>query len=82
LGEYVRGDVHSNTAEGFFSLLKRGINGVYHHVGKGHLSKYCDEFSFRYDARKVSDADRAELLVWGAEGKRLTYKQPAGTSQN
>jgi hypothetical protein len=37
------------------SLLKRGINGVYHHVGKGHLSKYCDEFAFRYDARKVSD---------------------------
>lgn len=80
--EYVRGDVHSNTAEGFFSLFKRGINGIYHHVGKGHLGKYCDEFSFRYDARKVSDADRAEMLVWGAEGKRLTYKQPAGTSTN
>jgi transposase-like protein len=75
--EYVRGNVHSNTVEGFFSLLKRGIIGVYHHVGKGHLSKYCDEFSFRYDARKVSDAQRAEMLVWGAEGKRLTYKQPA-----
>jgi transposase-like protein len=80
--EYVRGNVHSNTVEGFFSLLKRGITGVYHHVGKGHLAKYCDEFSFRYDARKVSDADRAELLVWGAEGKRLTYKQPARTSTN
>lgn len=80
--EYVRGKVHTNTVEGFFSLLKRGINGVYHHVGKGHLSKYCDEFSFRYDARKVSDATRAELLVWGAEGKRLTYKQPAGAQQN
>ncbi|HTM25633.1 MAG TPA: IS1595 family transposase [Vicinamibacterales bacterium] len=80
--EYVRGNVHSNTVEGFFSLLKRGITGVYHHVGKGHLSKYCDEFSFRYDARKVSDADRAELLVWGAEGKRLTYKQPGRASQN
>lgn len=75
--EYVRGDVHSNTVEGFFSLLKRGITGVYHHVGKGHLAKYCDEFSFRYDARKVSDATRAEMLVWAAEGKRLTYKQPA-----
>jgi transposase-like protein len=75
--EYVRGNVHSNTVEGFFSLLKRGIIGVYHHVGKGHLAKYCDEFSFRYDARKVSDAQRAEMLVWGAEGKRLTYKQPA-----
>ncbi len=80
--EYVRGNVHTNTVEGFFSLLKRGINGVYHHVGKGHLSKYCDEFSFRYDARKVSDATRAELLVWGAEGKRLTYKQPAGAGEN
>lgn len=80
--EYVRDSVHTNTVEGFFSLLKRGINGVYHHVGKGHLAKYCDEFSFRYDARKVTDAARAELLVWGAEGKRLTYKQPAATSEN
>lgn len=78
----MRGDVHSNTAEGFFSLLKRGITGVYHHVGKGHFGKYCDEFSFRYDARKVSAADRGEMLVWGVEGKRLTYKQPAGTSAN
>ncbi len=80
--EYVRRNVHSNTVEGFFSLLKRGINGIYHHVGKGHLAKYCDEFAFRYDARKVTDGQRAELLVWGAEGKRLTYKQPARASQN
>jgi transposase-like protein len=80
--EYVRGVAHVNTLEGFFSLLKRGITGVYHHVGKGHLAKYCDEFSFRYDARKVSDGERHELLVAGAIGKRLTYKQPAGTSAN
>ena len=73
-GEYVRGDVHVNTAEGFFSLLKRGINGVYHHVGRGHLERYCDEFSFRYDHRKVSDGKRAGLLVAGAEGKRLMYR--------
>ena len=77
-GEYVRGSVHTNTVEGFFSLLKRGINGVYHHVGKGHLGRYCDEFSFRYSNRKMSDGARAELAVLGAEGKRLTYKQPAG----
>lgn len=75
--EYVRGDVYTNTAEGFFSLLKRGITGVYHHVGRGHLGRYCDEFSFRYDHRKISDAERAGKLVAGAEGKRLTYKQPA-----
>ena len=78
-GEYVRGDVHSNTVEGFFSLLKRGINGTYHHVGRGQLAKYCDEFAFRYENRKTTDAQRAGLLVQGAEGKRLTYKQPSRT---
>ncbi len=77
--EYVRGENYTNTVEGFFSLLKRGINGVYHHVGRGHLGRYCDEFSFRYEHRKISDGKRAGLLVAGAEGKRLTYKQPSGT---
>jgi transposase-like protein len=75
--EYVRGEVHTNTVEGFFSLLKRGINGVYHHVSRGHLARYCDEFAFRYENRNVSDGERAHRLVGGAEGKRLTYKQPA-----
>jgi transposase-like protein len=75
--EYVRGENYTNTVEGFFSLLKRGINGVYHHVSRGHLNRYCDEFAFRYENRKVSDGKRAGLLVAGAEGKRLTYKQPA-----
>lgn len=75
--EYVRGDAHTNTVEGFFSLLKRGINGVYHHVGRGHLGRYVDEFTFRYNARGVSDGERTQLLMDGAEGKRLTYKQPA-----
>lgn len=74
-GEYVRGDVHTNTAEGFVSLLKRGIVGTFHHVGKGHLGRYVTEFEFRYNARKVSDAQRPLLIVAGAEGKRLTYKQ-------
>lgn len=81
-GEFVRGNVHTNTVEGFFSLLKRGIIGTFHHVGTGHLHRYCDEFAFRYSAREVSDAERAGLIVEGAEGKRLTYKQPAGTSEN
>lgn len=79
--EYVREDAHTNTAEGFFSLLKRGINGVYHHVGRGHLGRYCDEFSFRYNNRKTTDGERSAMLVLGAEGKRLTYKQPASTGE-
>jgi hypothetical protein len=78
--EYVRGDAHTNTVEGFFSLLKRGINGTFHHVSRGHLSRYCDEFAFRYERRKMSDGDRAAEIVQGAEGKRLTYAQPAGIS--
>ena len=76
-GEYVRGNTHTNTVEGFFSLLKRGVNGIYHHVSRGHLPRYCDEFAFRYENRKVSDGERAGLVVLGAEGKRLTYQQPA-----
>lgn len=78
--EYVRGNVHTNTVEGFFGLLKRGIIGSFHHVSKGHLARYCDEFAFRYNHRQVSDADRATAIVSNAEGKRLTYKQPSGTS--
>ena len=49
------------------------VYGVYHHVSRGHLDRYCDEFAFRYENRKVSDAERANRLVMGAEGKRLTY---------
>lgn len=79
-GEYVRGEAHTNTVEGFFGLLKKGVNGVYHHVSRGHLERYCDEFAFRYQHRKTSDGQRANLLVKGAEGKRLTYKQPDSIS--
>jgi hypothetical protein len=80
LGEYVRGEAHVNTAEGVFSLLKRGINGSFHHVSKGHLHRYCAEFEFRWNNRMalgVDDGQRAANLVLGAEGKRLTYKMPA-----
>jgi transposase-like protein len=79
-GEYVRDDAHTNTAEGFFSLLKRGINGTFHHVSKGHLGRYVSEFEFRHNTRTAlgyTDGERAAELVLGAEGKRLTYKMPA-----
>ncbi|HYN07930.1 MAG TPA: IS1595 family transposase [Vicinamibacterales bacterium] len=81
-GEYVRENVHTNTVESFFALLKRGIIGTFHHVSKGHLHRYCDEFAFRYTNRValgVTDEDRTKLLVLAAEGKRLTYRQPSGT---
>jgi transposase-like protein len=78
--EYVRGENYTNTVEGFFSLLKRGINGTFHHVSRGHLGRYVDEFAFRYENRKVNDGERAKLVVTAAEGKRLTYQQPAKAS--
>jgi transposase-like protein len=75
-GEYARGDVHVNTAEGYFSLLKRGITGVYHHVGSQHLHRYCAEFDFRYNERHVSDGLRMTAAIRQAEGKRLTFREP------
>lgn len=76
--EYVRFDegvmVTTNTVEGYFSLLKRGVNGVYHHVGRKHLHRYLAEFDFRYNERKVTDGERAQSALKGFEGKRLTYK--------
>jgi transposase-like protein len=75
-GEYARGDVHVNTAEGYFSLLKRGITGVYHHVGSQHLHRYCAEFDFRYNERHVSDGLRMVAAIRSAEGKRLTFREP------
>ncbi|MCK4644949.1 MAG: IS1595 family transposase [Candidatus Aminicenantes bacterium] len=71
--EYVKGDVHTNTAENYFSLLKRGINGTFHHVSKHHLHRYCNEFDFRYNNRKVDDGMRTAILISKIGGKRLTY---------
>jgi transposase-like protein len=75
IGEYVKGDISTNTAESYFALLKRGIHGTFHHVSKHHLKRYCDEFAFRWNHRKVNDGTRAEHAILGAEGKRLTYKK-------
>ncbi|MEO6153167.1 MAG: IS1595 family transposase [Croceibacterium sp.] len=72
-GEYGRGPFHTNTIEGFFSILKRGIIGVYHHVSEAHLHRYCAEFDFRYNTRKLNDFERAEMSLLGSVGKRLTY---------
>jgi transposase-like protein len=81
IGEYVRGEVHTNTIEGYFSIMKRGITGVYHHVSPQHLKRYLAEYDFRYNegmALNVSDAERATKAVAGVVGKRMTYQQPDG----
>jgi hypothetical protein len=64
--------------EGFFGLLKRGVMGSFHHVSTKHLHRYCDEFSFRWDHRKTSDADRTAEAIRSGEGKRLMYRDPIG----
>lgn len=66
--------VTTNTVEGYFSILKRGVHGVYHHVGRQHLHRYLSEFDFRYNARTVTDNERAALALDGVGGKRLTYR--------
>ena len=76
--EYVRGDIHTNTVEGVFSIFKRGMIGVYQHCGEAHLHRYLAEFDFRYNNRtamKVSDRERTENAMKGIEGKRLTYRR-------
>jgi len=78
LGEYGRAGVfHTNTIENFFSIFKRGIIGIYHHVSEAHLKRYAVEFDFRYNTRKLTDFERAAEALKGARGKRLTYRQPS-----
>lgn len=77
--EYVRGDAHTNTAEGYFSILKRGIYGVYQHVSAEHLKRYLAEFDFRYNERialGIDDRERTTRALRGIIGKRLTYRSP------
>ena len=76
-GEYVRGDVHTNSAEGYFSVFKRGMKGVYQHCREKHLHRYLAEFDFRHNNRMalgINDAERAERALLGVVGKRLTYR--------
>lgn len=80
--EYVRGDVHTNTIEGFFSIFKRGMKGIYQHCGEAHLQRYLAEFDFRYNARKISDVERSERALSQIGGKRLTYRRIGEASQH
>jgi transposase-like protein len=80
LGEYARHNAdgtvsHINTCESFFSLIKRGVYGSFHHVSKEHLHRYCDEFSFRWNTRAQTDGERMGTAIGLTEGKRLTYRQ-------
>jgi hypothetical protein len=72
-----RGDVHTNTLEGFFSVFKRGIIGVYQHIDAKHFARYAAEFDFRMNTRAklgISDTDRTEIALQGVKGKRLMYR--------
>ena len=78
-GEYVHPKhpiIHSNTVEGFFSILKRGMYGTFHAVSKRRLPLYLAEFAFRYNARGIDDGERTERAIRQANGKRLMYKGP------
>ena len=72
--EYARGPVTTNSVEGFFSLLKRGIYGTFHSVSKEHLHRYVDEFTFRYNTRELDDGERTLEAIRNAEGKRLLHR--------
>lgn len=78
-GQYVRADgITTNTAESFFSLFKRGHYGTFHQLSVKHLHRYCHEFSFRWNGRKLTDSQRRDTAIAGGEGKRLMYKTPIG----
>ncbi len=80
--EYVRHEdgvcITTNTVESYFAIIKRGIDGIYHHVSKTYLDQYLREFDYRYNVRKMNDADRFTLAVKKTEGKRLTLRNPKG----
>jgi hypothetical protein len=73
VGEYLRGQAHTNGIESFWSMLKRGHNGVYHKISPKHLNRYVNEFSGRHNDRKADTEDQMARVVTGMEGKRLRY---------
>ena len=81
IGEYARGNVHTNTVESFFGVLKRGLVGTYQHVSEAHLQRYVTEFDFRFSHRKTTDAERADAALRQIKGKRLTYRRISGQAQ-
>jgi transposase-like protein len=82
--EYARGDVNTNSVEGFFGVFKRGMKGIYQHCGEQHFQRYLDEFTFRHNTRSklgIDDAERAERITKAMNGKRLTYRRISGTQE-
>ncbi len=79
-GVYAVGDITTNTVEGFFSILKRGMMGTFHAVSKKHLHRYVSEFQYRYNTRKMEDGERTVLAIQKAAGKRLRYREPVKTA--
>jgi transposase-like protein len=76
--EYVRGEAHTNTIEGYFSIFKRGMKGIYQHCSEAHLHRYLAEFDFRYNNRAaldITDSKRTEIALFGGKGKRLYYRE-------
>ena len=84
MGEYLKKDnrkaykIHTNTIEGFWSQLKRGINGVYHWVSEKHMQQYCNEFSYRYNTKDVADCERFNNFLLRIESKTLKYSSLIG----
>jgi ISXO2-like transposase domain len=74
--EYVRGVIHTNFAENYFSLFKRGVMGTFRNMGRQHIDRYLNEFSFRWNNRKLNDGALMAMVVRGGEGMRLTYRPP------
>jgi hypothetical protein len=66
---------HSNTVESLLSTFKRGVIGTYHHMSEAHLGRYCAEFDLRYNTRELTDAERANEILRGGIGRRLTYRR-------
>lgn len=73
--EYVKGEVHTNSIESFWALFKRGIIGIYHHTSEKHLGRYVNEFTFRFNNRKMTDGSRFDVLLANTNNKRITYKE-------
>ncbi len=71
--EYVKGDIYTNTVESYFALLKRGVTGTFHHVSEQHLHRYCEEFNFRWNTRKLKDYERTNEALKTTVGKKLAY---------
>jgi transposase-like protein len=78
--EYVRGDISTNSVEGFFGMLKRGLHGIYHSVSRKHLNRYLAEFEFRHNHRELDDGQRTVAAIRAANNKRLTYAQQVGNA--